>query len=129
MSGVPLDTHALLWTFVAPSRLPVRVRAALDRRSVIVLVSAISAYEIAFKHRLGKLDEADALLADFDRRIADQEFELLHVTHRHAITAGRLDPHHRDPFDRLLIAQALVEDVELVSNEKLFDGFGVRRLW
>lgn len=124
-----LDTHALLWAFTAPLRLPTRVRAVLDERSVTVLVSAISAYEVAFKHRLGKLDEADALLADFDRRIADQEFELLDVTHRHAITAGRLDPRHRDPFDHILIAQALVEGVELVSHEKLFDGFGVRRLW
>ena len=94
-----------------------------------MLVSAVSAYEIAFKHRLGKLDEADALLADFDQRIAYQEFELLDVTHRHAIAAGRLDPCHRDPFDRILSAQALVEGVELVSKEKLFDGFGVRRLW
>ena len=93
-----------------------------------VLVSAISAYEITFKHRLDKQDEADAPLAGFDQRIADQEFELLDVTHRHAISAGRLDPRHRDPFDPILIARALVEDVELVSNEKPFDGLGVRRL-
>jgi PIN domain nuclease of toxin-antitoxin system len=56
-------------------------------------------------------------------------FEHLDVTHEHALVAGRLDPKHRDPFDRLLMAQALVEGVEFVSNEELFDGFGVRRLW
>ncbi|WP_375403153.1 type II toxin-antitoxin system VapC family toxin [uncultured Sphingomonas sp.] len=124
-----LDTHALLWAFTAPSRLPADVRVALYERTATVLVSAISAYEVAFKYSLGKLDEAEALLADFDQRLADQEFEVLAVTHRHALAAGRLELHHRDPFDRLLIAQALVEDVELVSNEKLFDRYGVSRLW
>lgn len=129
MSSVLLDTHALLWAFTALSRLPAKARSALDDRNVTVFVSAISAYEIAFKHRLGKLDEAEVLLADFDQRLADQEFEVLAVAHRHALAAGRLDPRHRDPFDRILIAQALVEDVELVSNERLFDQYGVRRLW
>ena len=123
-----LDTHALLWAFTEPSRLPIRVRAALEG-PCRVLVSAASVYELAYKHRLGKLDEAELFLDDLDSDLASKSFERLDVTLDHAMVAGRLDLMHRDPFDRILIAQALTERVELVSNEKLFDEYGVRRLW
>lgn len=99
-----------------------------DERSRI-FVSAASAYEIAYKNRLGKLREADILLTAFEERLAEQRFELLNVTVAHALAAGQLDPSHRDPFDRLLMAQAQLENAVLVSNEKLFDLFGVPRLW
>jgi PIN domain nuclease of toxin-antitoxin system len=122
-----LDTHALLWAFTDPQRLPVEVRAVLEGSSR-VLVSAVSIYELAFKHRFGKLDEAQLLLNDLDRDLASKSVDRLEVTLDHALAAGRLDTQHRDLFDRLLIAQALVEDFELVSNEKLFDQYGVRRL-
>lgn len=129
MKSVLLDTHALLWWFTDPTALAAEVRAVINDDRNCVLVSPVSAYELAFKHRLGKLGEAEVLLESFEQRIAGQDFENLHITIRHALLAGRLDPRHRDPFDRLLIAQALVESVELVSNEELFDSFGVRRLW
>lgn len=92
-------------------------------------MSAISIYELAFKHRLGKLDDAGPLLESLVDWMREQGFDRLGASHEHALIAGRLEPRHRDPFDRFLIAQALVEGVEIVSNEKLFEPYGVRRLW
>lgn len=94
-----------------------------------VLVSAVSGFEVALKHWLGKMPEAAPLVANFSFWIADQGFETLDVSLAHATTAGSLDWSHKDPFDRLLVAQALVDDLTLVSNEEPFDRTGVRRLW
>jgi PIN domain nuclease of toxin-antitoxin system len=129
LNGLLLDTHAFLLVFAEPLKLSTEARAAIEERHRRVFISSVSIYELAFKHRLGKLDQAEILLDDLDQQLESRSFERLDIAHAHALTAGRLDPLHRDPFDRLLIAQALVEDLELVSNEKLFDGFGVRRLW
>lgn len=128
MTALLLDTHALLWWFNDPDSLTSKAYNAIDAGGR-VLVSSVSIYEIAFKNRLGKLGAANHLLADLDSRLEGQGFGTLAIDHRHALAAGRLDPRHRDPFDRLLMAQALVERVELVSNEKLFESYGVRRLW
>lgn len=97
-------------------------------------VSAASLWEIATKHRLGKLGEADVLLADARGIVSRERFEPLAITLPHALLAGRLETSHRDPFDRMLMAQALLDDLVLVSNEKPFDdvrheGRSVRRLW
>lgn len=112
-----------------PQLLSIEARREISERRNRVLVSAASVYELTFKYRLGKLNEATTLIETFDFWMADEGFDRLEITHEHAMMAGRLDPRHRDPFDRLLMAQGLVEDVELVSNEELFDSFGVRRLW
>lgn len=93
------------------------------------MVSAASAYEIANKHRLGKLPQAEPLMRSFARRVEAERFQLLPLSADHAIGAGMMAGSHRDPFDRMLIAQAQLEDAWLVSNEALFDGYGVRRLW
>jgi PIN domain nuclease of toxin-antitoxin system len=85
--------------------------------------------EIATKYRLGKLPEAHQLATDLERMMREQRFEALPITLPHATLAGSLDIPHRDPFDRLLIAQARIEQLALVSNEKAFDAFGVTRLW
>lgn len=94
-----------------------------------VMISAASAWEIATKHRLGKLPEAEALALDITGAIARQDFEELPITVEDAARAGSLPGSLRDPFDRVLIAQALSGDLVLVSNEPLFDHYGVRRLW
>jgi len=94
-----------------------------------VLVSAASAWEIATKHRKGKLPEAEALARDIAGAIADQDFEELAVTVDDAARAGALPGPLRDPFDRMLIAQALSRNLVLISNESLFDRYDVRRLW
>lgn len=103
------------------------MRLLLDTHAV--LVSAASAWEITTKHRLGKLPGAALAAADLDGLIAAQGFEALAITLPHAAQAGRLAGPHRDPFDRMLIAQALSEQLVLVSNETSFDRYGVRRLW
>jgi PIN domain nuclease of toxin-antitoxin system len=129
LSGFLLDTHTLLWAKSEPDKLSSRVHATASDPANAVYVSAASAYEIALKNRTGKLPGVEALVAGFPAVVVASGFQLLDITARHAITAGRLDLGHKDPFDRLLIAQALVEDLTLLSNERRFDSFGVRRLW
>ena len=129
VTGFLLDTHTLLWWNTASERLPESVRDALNRRDQRVCVSAVSGYEIALKNRIGKLPNASRFLDEFAQTLVADGFEQLSVTCRHALVAGRLDPVHKDPFDRILIAQALVEDLTILSNEKPFDRYGVRRLW
>jgi len=95
----------------------------------MIWVSAVSGFEVTRKFHLGKLPEADNFAGDVGGFVVAEGFLLLDVGMSHAETAGRFAHPHRDPFDRLLIAQALTEDMTLVSNERLFDGFGVKRLW
>jgi len=125
-----LDTHAVIWWFQGSARLPRRVRDAIEGDEASdVFVSAVSAFEIALKFRLGKLPQASALAKQFSRMSQEQGFAELPVTVPHGLAAGDLAIAHRDPFDRLLIAQALVEDLTIASNERLFDAAGVSRLW
>ena len=124
-----LDTHAFLWWMAGDPRLGETARSAIANDDHDVLVSAASAWEIATKHRLGKLPEADALATDIRGCIADQGFDELAVSVADGERAGRLTGPHRDPFDRMLIAQALAHDLAIVSNEKLFELYGVSRLW
>lgn len=109
--------------------MPVTARQAIRDRSNEKLVSAASAWEVATKHRLGKLPEATALVLDFSAAIAGQGFEELPITVDDAVRSGQLPAHHNDPFDRMLIAQALARNIPLISNERVFDRYGVRRLW
>lgn len=126
---VLLDTHALFWALRGDRQLSRAAAAVIGEPDTRLLVSAVSAYEICFKHRLGKLPEAAALAANFEGELAPLACEWLPISPAHALAAGKLDTAHRDPFDRLLIAQSLVERVPLISNDALFDGFGVERLW
>lgn len=123
-----LDTHALLWWLAGDRRLTRAARAAIGDEGNAVVVSAASAWEIATKHRLGKLD-ASAILGSFGQVLASQKFATLDITVDHAERAGMLPGTHRDPFDRMLIAQAHAENLTLVSNDAVFDAYGVRRLW
>jgi PIN domain nuclease of toxin-antitoxin system len=124
-----LDTHALLWWLAGDDALSLRARTALADAGNGIFISAASAWEIATKHRVGKLPGVAAIVADLDRVIADQGFTGLPISLRHGQVAGALPGPHRDPFDRLLIAQAMVENLVLVSNEQPFDAYGVARLW
>ncbi len=129
MASLLLDTHALLWWLDGDERLPPVARAAIADGASQILVSAASAWEITTKHRLGKLPGAADVARDVSGCVAAQGFEELPISLRDAERAGRLPGPHRDPFDRMLIAQALRADLELVSNETMFDAYGVRRLW
>lgn len=123
-----LDTHAVLWWFAGDDRLPGPIRSAISEASS-AWVSAVSAYEIGLKHRLGKLPQAGLLVADFRGWMARAGFKALAIEFDHALTAATYEQAHRDPFDRMLIAQALGEDLVLVSRDPAFDAFGVRRIW
>lgn len=124
-----LDTHALLWWLLGDERLPASVRGRIDDQSEPVFASAVSAMEIATKFRIGKLPEARSIAGRLAEFAPANGMILIDITVAHGDLAGSLPISHRDPFDRLLIAQAQIEDAWLVSNEKLFDDFGVRRLW
>jgi PIN domain nuclease of toxin-antitoxin system len=124
-----LDTHALLWWLDGDRRLSLKVRRAIASDSNSILVSAVSAWEITTKARLGKLPGATDVAADVAACVASQGFLPLDITLLHAQRAGRLPGAHRDPFDRMLIAQSQMEDVALVSDDEAFDGFDVRRFW
>ncbi len=125
-----LDTHVLIWALAAPHRLPASVRGRVADRRESLVVSAASAFEIATKHRLGRLPEAAALVHSFDEQVDRLGADLISIEARHAITAGSLDWAHRDPFDRMLAAQAMSEGFELVSADVAFDGLpGLLVMW
>ena len=124
-----LDTHALLWWLSDDTALtrPARKTIADTRNSIIV--SAASAWEIATKVRLGKLPTANDLAADFSGHLDRDGFQLLAISAEHGVRAGLLPGPHKDPFDRMLIAQAQAENMPIVSNEILFESYGIRRIW
>ena len=124
-----LDSHAFLWWLAGNPRLSEAARRAIGDEANTIFVSAASAWEIATKHRIGKLPQAGAVALDVAGSIAGQGFEELAITVEDAERAGRLPGPHRDPFDRVLIAQALLRDLAIVSVDRALDGYGVRRLW
>lgn len=94
-----------------------------------MIVSAASAWEIATKVRLGRLPTAADLAADFSGCLEREGFQLLPISADHAIRAGLLPGPHKDPFDRMLVAQAQAENIPIISNEDIFGSYGVRRVW
>lgn len=124
-----LDTHALIWWLAGDDALSRPAREAIADEANSIAVSAASAMEVATKFRIGKLPDASLLAQDFEAIIASQGFTELAISVHHARLAGEMNIVHKDPFDRLLIAQAQAEGMMLVSNEALFDGFAVNRLW
>ena len=116
-----LDTHAFLWWFAGNRRLSEAARRAIADESNEVLVSAASAWEIATKYRLGKLPGADEFAGEIPWAIADEGFEELPVTVDDGARAGALPGPHNDPFDRMLIAQALSRNLTVVSVDERFD--------
>ena len=124
-----LDTHALLWWWADDERLSPAARAAITDARHTVLVSAACAWEIATKQRIGKLPEWPLPPGGFDAQLALDGFQSLPVTTAHAWHAGRLDWPHRNPFDRMLAAQAQSERLTLVSCDAVFGQVGVPVLW
>ena len=127
--AILLDTHALLWWMIGDPRLSPRARAAVGAERAEVLVSAASAWELAMKVRLGKLPEAAPLTHRFAESLAEQDFKPLPIGLEHGRLGGLLPGPHRDPFDRILAAQALLENLPLVTADPAFAGFGVKVLW
>jgi PIN domain nuclease of toxin-antitoxin system len=124
-----LDTHALLWYVLNDPQLSATARALIDDPAQDVLVSPASYWEIAIKLSIGKYTLA-VPYEDFMRQAIDgNDFEILPIEPRHTAALVTMPYHHRDPFDRLLIAQALVENLPIVSIDTAFDPYGVTRLW
>ena len=124
-----LDTHALAWWFENNIRLGRQAHEAIASGGNTILVSTVSAFEMSMKHHIGKWPEIGPLLDRLTDYLRYERFDILTLSLHHAELAGSLPIPHRDPFDRLLIAQAQIEQATLVSNETVFDQFGVRRLW
>ena len=126
---VLLDTHALLWWLAGDSNLSINARHAIADPANEIFVSTASAWEVSTKFRIGKLPGAGPLGVDFAREVRQQGFVALAISLEHAQVAGALVGDHRDPFDRMLIAQAREEKMALVSNDAVFDAFDVQRVW
>jgi PIN domain nuclease of toxin-antitoxin system len=124
-----IDTHTLLWSALERSRLSSRVIRILSDHSNDIAVSAATAWEIATKVRIGKLPQAVSLEADFERIIVAAGYNLLSISTEVALRAGRLTGKHKDPFDRMIAAQALALDIPVLSADPDLDVFGVRRIW
>ncbi|ODU92478.1 MAG: twitching motility protein PilT [Lysobacterales bacterium 66-474] len=124
-----LDTHAFLWAVMQPAKLSPKARRLLENPANDLMVSAASAWETATKFRLGKLPGAKAVLDDFDDVARRLSAGILPISHFHALLAGSYPQSHRDPFDRILAAQAETEGVPLVSRDRALCQFGVELLW
>jgi PIN domain nuclease of toxin-antitoxin system len=126
---VLLDTHALLWAVLSPTSLSRQAAEMIADEANVVIVSAASAWEIATKVRIGKLAGAEVLEKDFLDVMDDAGYTLLSIDAADALRAGRLPGEHRDPFDRMIAAQALAGDLPVLSNDLKLDVFSVRRIW
>lgn len=124
-----LDTHALVWWLSGDSRLSRAARQAVADDLAEVFVSAASAWELATKVRLGKLSDPHGVADALSSHLADQGFRALPITLEHGRGAGKLPGPHKDPFDRMLITQAQREGLAVVSNDTVFDAYGVHRVW
>lgn len=124
-----LDTHTLLWWLSEQPKLSTVARDVISHDDTIVIVSAASAWEICTKVRIGKLPTAYAVCEDFHSVLVRNGFEPLAISVEHGRVAGRMPGPHKDPFDRMLAAQALIEDVPIVTNDSTFAGFGVKVIW
>ena len=124
-----LDTHALLWWWTDDPQLSSRARSCIQNEGNLVLVSAASAWEIATKFRLGKLAGAGAAAERFHELVEADGFTHLPVSYLHALRAGAYRLEQRDPFDRVLAAQAELESASLVTRDPVFGLFGTRLVW
>jgi len=123
-----IDTHALLWWLGSPELVPINATNVLANTEGRVYVSAVVAWEMAIKVNLRKL-EAHEVVSDLRRILFDKGFYRLAITMDHALRAGVLPRHHNDPFDRMLVAQAQALNCPIVSADRVFDFYGVRRIW
>ncbi len=125
-----LDTHVLLWALRDPERIPASVAAIVRDPSHQLQVSAATAWEIATKHRIGKLPDAGPILLAYLDNLRQLGAVELPITSHHALVAGQLDWSHRDPFDRILAAQSVLTSSALVTGDSAFRAFpGVRVIW
>ena len=126
---VLLDTCTVIWATLSPTALSTEARNVLADPANVILVSAASAWEIATKVRNGKIPEAELLERNFLETMELADYALLPIDAENALRAGRLAGTHRDPFDRMIAAQALSLDIPIVTPDTQLDEFGIRRIW
>ena len=125
-----LDTHAYIWWGLGDSkRFSMRARKAVEARAATIYVSAVSVYEMTYKHRAGDLPKVGPLIMRLDEDMAERGFLPLPVSLEHGRRAGELADDHGEPFDSLLAAQAIVEDMAIVSNDEKLSALGAKRVW
>lgn len=125
-----LDTHAFLWAIAEPDRLGTASRRVIADRTNVVLVSAASAWEIGTKYRLGKLPQAEGLVQNFPAAVERLQADVLDITVGHSLFAGTLAWEHPDPFDRMLAAQSILDNLLLVTADDAFGAVpAVRTIW
>lgn len=124
-----LDTQALLWFVLDDPRLSDKARENIIATEGLIFVSPASLWEIAIKIRLGKYALPAPFAAFWEEQLLTNDFTLLPISVSHTAQVVDLPFHHRDPFDRLIIAQSLVEGIPLVSSDDMFDHYGVERIW
>jgi PIN domain nuclease of toxin-antitoxin system len=122
------DTHVLLWWWKTPEQLSSAAMKAMQSDSNQIVVSAAVAWEIAIKTKTGRI-HFEAVLEHWQELLAEDHFVELPIISEHGIRAGQLSLHHRDPFDRILAAQAQAQNLPILSADKIFDSYGVRRIW
>lgn len=126
-----LDTHTLAWAVAQPHRLSAEVRSILENPQNERLVSAVSLWEMSIKHKLGKWPEVASFMDEtqYLEDLSNLQAEELAVNSRHARLAGQFDMEHKDPFDRLLVAQTVLESIPILSKDDVLDSFPVTRIW
>lgn len=129
MSRVLLDTHTVLWWFTDDARLSKPARAEISDPENEIYVSAATAWEIATKERLGKLDQIPAVRDRYAALVVRNGFRQLDITQQHALEAGSYDVPHPDPFDRMLAAQSRLDELPLVTKDPAFRLFNVQTWW
>lgn len=129
MKEILLDTHSLLWFLIGSPKLSPLARSLIDDSSVQPFLSVASLWEIAIKVSLGKLVLAPPLEELISHQFAQNGIALLEIQPKHLVVVSQLPYHHRDPFDRLMISQAIVEQLPIVSCDTLFEAYPITRLW
>lgn len=129
MRGYLLDTGIFLWSMGFTVKLNLEARTILAEAANQLFLSSASSWEISIKWSAGKLKLPEAPSTYVPKRLTSQAIRALQITHLHALTAGELPRHHEDPFDRMLIAQAVVEDMVLMTADRRFENYKVQTLW
>jgi PIN domain nuclease of toxin-antitoxin system len=124
-----VDTHAFLWAILSPEKLPDRARNTFLDREAELLISIATPWEMSIKAGIGRLQGEAAILPHFESYLTTGGYQLVETSIQHAIQSGLLPLYHKDPFDRLLIAQALDLQVPIISADEVLDLYGIRRVW
>lgn len=127
--NILLDTHSFLWFIAGSEELTVKARKLIENENNLILLSSASLWEIAIKVGLGKLTLSEPFETLIPEQLSMNGFQILDINVSHSAKIIDLPFHHRDPFDRLLIAQALTEEIPIISSDEIFDKYGVTRLW